>query len=76
MTTLETLTEITAEAFGVPAAELSPDRDLRGIDGVDSVKVLRAIARIEQRYDVELEDSDVFAVKTLGDLVTLIEKAQ
>ena len=45
-----------AAELGVPAASLRPDADLRAIEGMDSVKVLRMVARIEQAYDIELDD--------------------
>jgi len=72
---LPSVTEIVAKAFDVPAADLTPDRDLRGVEGVDSVKVLRAVAMLEQHYDVELDDEQIFAVKTLGELTELIERS-
>jgi len=71
---LPTVTEIVAKVFGLPTQELSPELDLRQIEGVDSVKVLRAVATIEQRYDIELEDEDVFKLKSIDDLATVIEK--
>jgi acyl carrier protein len=71
---LPTVTEIVAKVFGLPIEELSPELDLRQIEGVDSVKVLRAVATIEQRYDIELEDEDVFTLKSIDDLTTVIEK--
>ena len=49
----------------MPAASLAPDTDLRAIEGIDSVKVLRMIARIEREYDVELDDEEVFALTTV-----------
>lgn len=72
---LRTLTEIAAGETGLPAAELGPDVDLRGTAGIDSVRVLRMIAKIEHAYDVELEDEDVFAMTTIGDVAKMVDKA-
>ena len=44
------------------------------VEGADSVKVLRSVAKIEQRYDIELEDDDVFGLKRIDDVVNVIEK--
>ncbi|GAA4910011.1 acyl carrier protein [Streptomyces coeruleoprunus] len=72
---LTTVTDIVAAELGVPADSLTPETDLRGLEGADSVKVLRMVARIEQRYDIELEDEDVFTVATVSQVVTVVEKA-
>jgi acyl carrier protein len=71
---MQTVTEIVAKEFGQPAEALAPDLDLTTIEGADSVRVLRSVAKIEQRYDIELEDEDVFALKCIDDVVTVIEK--
>ncbi|WP_018685819.1 acyl carrier protein [Actinokineospora enzanensis] len=70
-----TVTAIAAAEIGIPAAELAADTDLRGVEGVDSVKVLRMIAKIEREYDIELEDEDVFGVSSVSDVATVVEKA-
>jgi acyl carrier protein len=70
-----TVTEIARAALGRPGAELAPDTDLRAVEGMDSVKVLRMIARIEQTYDIELEDEDVFGVATIAGAAALVERS-
>ncbi|GLZ36526.1 acyl carrier protein [Actinokineospora sp. NBRC 105648] len=70
-----TVTGIAAAEIGVQAAEMAADTDLRGVEGVDSVKVLRMIAKIERQYDVELEDEDVFGVSTVADVAAVVAKA-
>ena len=70
------VTEIVARAFDLPIARLTPDLDLRGVEGVDSVKVLRAIAMIEQHFGVELEDEHVFKTTTIGELAAVIEQTR
>ena len=59
---------VTAIAAGRPssAASLRPDADLRAIEGMDSVKVLRMIAKIEQAYDIELDDEVVFGLSSVA----------
>ncbi|WP_174184341.1 acyl carrier protein [Nocardia barduliensis] len=72
---LRTVTDIATAETGIPAAELRPDLDLRGMAGVDSVRVLRMVAKIERAYDIELEDQDVFGLSSLNDVVTVVGKA-
>ena len=70
-----TVTDIAATETGIAEAELRPDVDLRGMAGVDSVRVLRMVAKIERTYDVELEDQDVFGLATLADVVKVVDRA-
>ncbi|KAA8880322.1 acyl carrier protein [Nocardia colli] len=72
---LRTVTEIAAAETGIPAAELLPDVDLRGMAGVDSVRVLRMVAKIERSYDIEMEDEDVFGLSTLNDVVKVVDRS-
>ncbi|WP_433281208.1 acyl carrier protein [Pseudonocardia xinjiangensis] len=67
--------EIVAEVLGVAAADLRTDTDLRTVEGADSIKVLRIIAKIEQRYDIELEDEDVFGVSTVEQVSDVVSAA-
>ena len=71
----ETVRTIVAEVLAVPAAELAVDTDLREVEGADSIKVLRLVARIEREYDVELEDSDVFGVSSISEIADVVRKA-
>ncbi|GAA2402316.1 hypothetical protein GCM10010191_07210 [Actinomadura vinacea] len=72
---IQTITDIAAAETGLPVADLGPDLDLRGVAGVDSVKVLRMIAKIERAYDIELEDEDVFSVATVRDVALVVDKS-
>ncbi|MER7623086.1 acyl carrier protein [Streptomyces sp. NPDC126503] len=69
---IRTVTDLVAAEFGRPAAELTPDRDLTSVEGADSVKVLRSVARIERTYDIELEDDQVFGFKTIDDVADAV----
>jgi acyl carrier protein len=71
-TIIDTLTDLVANEFGVPRDGLTADVDLSTIEGADSVKVLRVVAKIERTYDIELEDEDVFGFKTIRDVATSV----
>ncbi|MET7773311.1 acyl carrier protein [Nocardia sp. NPDC005366] len=70
---LRTVTAIAVAETGIPEAELRPDVDLRAMAGVDSVRVLRMVAKIERTYDIELEDEAVFGMSTLDDVVAVVD---
>lgn len=71
----EVVIGIVAGELGAEPASLAPDSDLRAVEGADSIRVLRIIATIEQRYDIELEDADVFGVSTVDEVVTVVRAA-
>ncbi|WP_109524406.1 MULTISPECIES: acyl carrier protein [Nocardia] len=70
---LRTITAIAVAETGIPEADLRPDVDLRAMAGVDSVRVLRMVAKIERAYDIELEDEAVFGMATLDDVVAVVD---
>jgi acyl carrier protein len=70
----QTISRLVSEELKLPMEELKGDTNLRELPGVESIRVLRIIARLERAYDVELEDELVFRVQTLGELADAIRK--
>lgn len=70
-----TLTDIVASELGVAPTSIRPDTNLRTMEGADSVKVLRTVARIEREYDVELEDEDVFGASSVAEIANVVHRA-
>ncbi len=69
------ITQIAAGELGPGGEALTPDTDLRAVPGMDSVKVLRMIAKIERGFDIELDDEDVFGIVTIAGAAVLVDKA-
>jgi acyl carrier protein len=67
----QALCALISEELKLPAARITPSTDLRAL-GVESIKILRIIAKIERAYDVELDDGLVFRVKTVDELASAI----
>ena len=65
---------IVCEQLGVADAIVTEADEIRELPGVESIKILRAITRIEARFGIELEDEVVFQVQTFRELVELIER--
>jgi acyl carrier protein len=72
---ITTVTAVAATELGVSATLLTPETDLRAVPGMDSVKVLRMIAKIEQTYEVELDDEVVFALSTIASVSRAVDRA-
>jgi acyl carrier protein len=67
-----TLTAIVAGELGVAPADIHPGTNLRAVEGADSVKVLRTIAKVEREYDIELEDEEVFGASTVAEIADVV----
>jgi acyl carrier protein len=70
-----TLTDIVAAELGVAPTSIRPDTNLRTMEGADSVKVLRTVAKIERAYDIELEDEDVFGASSVAEIAKVVHRA-
>ncbi|WP_181772048.1 acyl carrier protein [Amycolatopsis pittospori] len=68
-------TEYLATELKIPATEIGGTDVLRELPGADSMKMLRVVSKLERRWDVEFEDEAIFAVKTVDELVLLVEKS-
>lgn len=64
-----------ARELKIDEVQLTPTLDLRSIAGIESIKVLRIICKVEQQYDVELEDDAVFRASTIQDIVDAVRNA-
>ena len=69
-----TVSELICSALNLDPAELARAQTLREIRSVDSINMVRAIARIEDHFDIELDDDLVFEIRTLDDLVAEVER--
>jgi acyl carrier protein len=63
---------ISAE-LGVPAGELTPDLHLRSLPGMDSMRVLSIILKVEKRFGIELPDDATFRLETVEQFLQLVE---
>jgi acyl carrier protein len=66
--TQEIIDMIRAEA---PVANLTADSGLQE-GGLDSLRVMSLVLRIEGRYDIELDADDGDELRTVGDLARLV----
>lgn len=70
------LAEVTQEIIDLVKTEatevdLTGDSDLQDV-GLDSLKFMSVVFKIEARYDIELQEEDAEDLRTVGDLVSLV----
>jgi len=67
----DSIRELIRMELGKPDLLVPPDARLIDL-GISSIKILRIVAKLEKRYDVELADDVIFKAETLRDLALLI----
>jgi acyl carrier protein len=70
------LAEVTQEIIDLVKTEatevdLTGDSDLQDV-GLDSLKFMSVVFKIEARYDIELQEEDAEDLRTVGDLASLV----
>ena len=66
---------IIAEHFDIDPATLSLDTDLVETLHADSLDLVELIMAFEEGFDLSIPDEVALSVKTIGDVVSYLEKA-
>ena len=70
------LAEIVNEVTGIPAADVQLVKSFTDDLDVDSLSMVVVVVAAEEKFSVRIPDDQVKNLKTVGDAVTYIEKAQ
>jgi len=70
----QTVLEILAEVCGVDADSIRPEDELFAKLGVDSPKALHLLIKLEDRFDIEIDDADVEGMKTVADVLDAVAR--
>ena len=73
-TIYSTLNELFAEIFLRDDIALVPTTTAADIEGWDSFKQVEIIMAVEERYGIRLRTREIDSLKTVGDLVAVIER--
>lgn len=71
--TIERVKKVTAELLGLDVAEIKDDSRFIEDLGAQSVQAVELIAGFEEEFEVELEEEDALAAKTVKDAAGLID---
>jgi acyl carrier protein len=72
----EGLAEILEEVAGVNASDVSVEKSFTDDLDVDSLSMVEVVVAAEEKFGVKIPDDEVQNLKTVGDAVAFIEKAQ
>jgi len=70
------LAEIVNEVTGIPAGDVQLEKSFTDDLDVDSLSMVEVVVAAEEKFAVRIPDDQVKNLKTVGDAVTYIEKAQ
>jgi len=63
-----------AAAVSLAADQIKTSQRLAQIPGMESVKILRAVVRIEDYYHINVPDDFLFETATVADLIDLVAR--
>ena len=70
------LATIVEDIAGVPADNVQPDKEFVADLDVDSLSMVEIVVAAEEKFGVRIPDDQVKNLKTVGDAVDYIAKAQ
>jgi acyl carrier protein len=70
------LQQLAAEILGVDVADVQLNKSFAKDLAADSLDLVELIAAVEDKYDVELSEERLEAMKNIGDLWTFLEEEQ
>ena len=70
------LANIVNEVAGIPADDVQLDKSFTDDLDVDSLSMVEVVVAAEEKFDVKIPDDEVKNLKTVGDAVAFIERAQ
>ncbi|MBQ3547153.1 MAG: acyl carrier protein [Clostridia bacterium] len=71
--TIDKIKQILADTLDVNIDELSADTNIATDLGADSLDVVEILMSIEDEFDIEIPDSEIENIRTIGELVEYIE---
>lgn len=72
----EKICKMLAEQLGVSADAIKPEQEVVKDLGADSLDVVELMMALEDEYGITLPEGDVENIKTVQDIVDMLEKLQ
>ena len=73
MTVEEQVKSIVTKIVRKPEAEFTPTTTFKDLDA-DSLDVVQMLVKLEDTFDIEIQDEDLRDVASMGDFVAYIER--
>ena len=73
---LEKLIAILEEYVDLKDMKITEDTDLKNELDINSIELAELICAVEDEFDIEIPNKDVYDMNTLGDVIRFIESHQ
>lgn len=73
---LEAIIAIISDFVDVDPAEVTVDSKLRSDLGLNSFDFVNIAVEVEREYNIKIPDADISQLKTVGDLLALVDNMQ
>jgi acyl carrier protein len=70
------LADIVNEVAGIPTEDIQLEKSFTDDLDVDSLSMVEVVVAAEEKFEVKIPDDEVKNLKTVGDAVAYIERAQ
>lgn len=72
----EKIKELIVSELKIPADKISLESRISEDLGADSIDAVELIMNIEEEFDIQISDEAAQTIKTVGDLVRIIEESK
>lgn len=72
---IKKLKKIFVEYMGIENIEINRETNIKNDLGLNSFDLAQLVCNIEDEFDVEIPDSEMKNIKTVGDVVDYLKKA-
>ena len=72
---IKRLEKIFVEYMGIENIEINRETNIKNDQGLNSFDLAQLVCNVEDEFDVEIPDSEMKNIKTVGDVVDYLEKA-
>lgn len=73
---LEQIKKVLVEAINVDGNDVHPGANLQDDLGIDSLSAVELALELESEFDITIEDEELAKLKTVQDIIDIIEKKQ
>ena len=70
------IAEIIEEVTGIEPSEITPEKSFVDDLDIDSLSMVEIAVQTEDKYGVKIPDEDLAGLRTVGDVVTYIQKLE
>ena len=68
--------ELISKQLNKPIADITEDKEVVKDLGADSLDVVEMLMNLEEECGITISEEDAVNIKTVGDIISLIEKGQ